>query len=72
MKKLLTVREAARYTGLAESTLYSWVWQKKIPFIKMGKAVRFDLADLDRFIDLHRIEPDVNLAALEDLPLERG
>lgn len=55
MKKLFTIREAAQYTGLSPSTLYSWVWQKKIPYVKLGKAVRFDVADLDKFIELHRI-----------------
>ncbi len=73
MKKLFTIREAAQYTGLSPNTLYSWVWQKKIPYVKLGKAVRFDIADLDKFIELHRVEPESKLLLHdEELPHKRG
>ena len=73
MKKLFTIREAAQYTGLSPHTLYSWVWQKKIPYVKLGKAVRFDVADLDKCIELHRIEPESKLLPHdEELPHKRG
>jgi len=71
-QRLITIREAAEYTGLAVSTLYSWVWQKRVPYVKLGRAVRFDLADLDRLIQLRRVEAGSNLPGHEDLPQERG
>lgn len=71
-RRLITIREAAEYTGLSVSTLYSWVWQKRVPYVKLGRAVRFDLADLDRLIELRRVEPGSKLPSYEDLPQERG
>ena len=54
--RLLTVQEAARYMAVSVSTLYGWVWQRRIPFVKMGRALRFDLADLERFIETSRVK----------------
>lgn len=54
--ELLNVNEAARFLAVSPSTLYGWVWQRRIPFVKVGRAVRFDMADLERFIAQNRIE----------------
>lgn len=48
--RLLDVRAAAAYLAVSVSTLYGWVWQRRIPFVKVGRALRFDLADLESFI----------------------
>lgn len=48
---LLTVQEAARYLAVSVSTIYGWVWQRRIPFVKIGRAVRFDPRDLETFIE---------------------
>lgn len=53
--RLLSVREAAEYLTLSVSTLYGWVYQRRISFIKVGRALRFDIADLDRFIEANRV-----------------
>ena len=57
--RLLTVQEAARLLAVSVSTLYGWVWQRRIPFIKVGRAVRFDLADLEAFIEQNRVRPGI-------------
>jgi excisionase family DNA binding protein len=56
-RRLFTVQEAARYLSVSVSTLYGWVYQRRIAFVKVGRALRFDLADLDRFIESNRIRP---------------
>lgn len=56
-ERLLDVREAAQFLAVTVSTLYSWVWQRKISFIKLGRALRFDLAELRSFIDENRVHP---------------
>jgi excisionase family DNA binding protein len=56
-KRLLTVQEAAQLLAVSVSTLYGWVWQRRIPFIKIGRAVRFEVADLEKFIQGNRIPP---------------
>jgi excisionase family DNA binding protein len=53
---LITVQEAARYLAVSKSTLYGWVWQKRIPFVKVGRALRFALPDLEKFIEANRFQ----------------
>lgn len=55
--RLLTVQQAARYLSVSVSTLYGWVWQRRIPFVKVGRGLRFDLSDLEGFIEANRIRP---------------
>jgi excisionase family DNA binding protein len=55
--QLVNVNEAAQFLAVSPSTLYGWVWQRRIPFVKVGRAVRFDMADLERFVTQNRIEP---------------
>lgn len=54
--RLVTIQEAARYLSVSVSTLCGWVWQRKIPFVKMGRALRFDQEDLEQFVRSHRAE----------------
>lgn len=53
---LLTVEDAATYLAVSKSTLYGWVWQRRIAFVKVGRALRFDPADLREFIRANRIQ----------------
>jgi len=50
ISELLTASEAAEYLRISEWTLRHWVSDKKIRFIKIGRAVRFKKAHLDRFL----------------------
>jgi excisionase family DNA binding protein len=54
-ERLLNVGEAARFLAVSVSTLYGWVWQRRISFVKLGRAVRFDMADLKGFVEQNRI-----------------
>jgi excisionase family DNA binding protein len=53
--QLVNVNEAAQFLAVSPSTLYGWVWQRRIAYIKVGRAVRFDMADLERFVAENRI-----------------
>ena len=51
--------EAAKYLGLAESTLAKLRMGRDGPaHHKLGRAVVYDLDDLDAWLDAHRIEPE--------------
>lgn len=52
---LLTRREAAAYLGVAEQTLAVWkcTGRRSLPFVKIGRLVRYRKADLDAFILEH-------------------
>ena len=49
---LLTSAEAAKYLGLAEGTLIKERCTRtmRIPFVRIGRAVRYRREDLDKFI----------------------
>ena len=48
---VMTVQQASEYLGLAVSTLNKWRCHGGGPtFIKMGRAVRYRVEDLDEFI----------------------
>ena len=46
----MTVREAARFLGVSQQTVYLWVERKQIPHLRvMGRNIRFLRSDLDPF-----------------------
>jgi excisionase family DNA binding protein len=55
--ELLNVAEAARFLVVSPSTLYGWVWQGRITFVKLGRALRFDKADLEEYVDRNKVHP---------------
>ena len=50
-KKLLSLDETAQYLGVKKPTLYSWVFQRKIPYLKVGRLVKFDLHKLTQWLE---------------------
>lgn len=48
--KLLNYQEAAERLGLAPQTLRTWVSQGRIPFLKLGRAVRFSPEMLEKIM----------------------
>jgi excisionase family DNA binding protein len=51
---LITVEQAAKFLAVSTSTLYGWVYQRRIPFVKIGSALRFEMAELQKFIHSNR------------------
>ena len=47
---LIYIEEASIYLGIKKPTLYSWILQKKIPYIKLGRLVRFDLKEINTWL----------------------
>jgi excisionase family DNA binding protein len=52
-KRLLNVGEAARYIGLEVDTVYKKARLRELPSVKVGRALRFDVQALDRYIEKH-------------------
>ena len=50
-KRLIDVVELSEYTGLSVSTIYGWVSQKRIPYVKCGRLTKFDLEKIDEWIE---------------------
>jgi excisionase family DNA binding protein len=55
-RRLLNVEEAAGYLGLKVDTVYKKARLRELPCVKVGRALRFDVEALQRFIEQHTIE----------------
>jgi len=56
-KKLLNVKEAAKYLNLAEQTLSNYRFTCKPPnYVKLGRRVLYELSELDKFIESNRVK----------------
>lgn len=45
----LNKQQACKYLGISNNTLDSWIW-KGLPIIRVGKTVRFDKDEIDRWL----------------------
>lgn len=48
---LLTAKEAAELLRISQRKLWSLTASGTIPFLRIGRAIRYDAADLRRWID---------------------
>nr|WP_281721756.1 helix-turn-helix domain-containing protein [Nitrosomonas nitrosa] len=56
-RRLLTIPEAAQYTGLSVHTLYAMVSQRRVPYVKLGRLVKFDREALEKWIKQQTVMP---------------
>ncbi len=68
MPQLLTEQQVEEITGIKKSTLQNWrVAGKGPPYVKFGTSrgspVRYDAAEITRFIDQHRHDPSAGTRA---------
>ena len=47
---LVTIKDLSAYLSVKESTLYSWVHNGSIPFHKLNGLIRFDLVEIQAWI----------------------
>jgi excisionase family DNA binding protein len=55
-RRLLDPKEAAVYLGLKVNTIYKKARLRELPFVKVGRSLRFDLQALERYVEQHTIE----------------
>jgi excisionase family DNA binding protein len=56
LRRLITAKEASQYLSLSTDTIYRMAALKKIPYIKIGDRVLFDVKALDHWIEKHMIK----------------
>ena len=49
-KRYANIKEVSEYTSLPVKTLYEWAGTGRIPSIKLGRRVLFDLQDIDQIM----------------------
>lgn len=52
--RLVDIAATAAYLGTTERHIRELVYTRRIPFVKIGRALRFDVRDLDRWIDINK------------------
>ncbi len=52
-KRLLKVEEAALFLGVKVDTVYKKARLREVPSVKVGRALRFDIKALERFVEQH-------------------
>ena len=55
-KRLININELSEYIGLSISAIYSWVSQRRIPFVKCGRLTKFDLQRIDEWIEENSVK----------------
>ncbi len=57
---LLTTKEVADLTGLSRETLAQWRSQRRgIPYLKIGRSVRYAIADVQAYLEGCRVSVSV-------------
>ena len=51
MDRLLTVQEVADLLGVQPSTVYQWTHEGFIPYVKLGRLVRFREGEISQWIE---------------------
>ncbi len=55
LRRLITAKEASQYLSLSTDTVYRMASLKKLPYLKIGDRVLFDVKALDHWIEKHMI-----------------
>jgi hypothetical protein len=57
--ELIDRAAAAQYLGVSPGTLANWqsTGFRRVPHVKIGKRVKYRVADLDRFIESNLVDP---------------
>jgi len=55
LRRLITAKEASQFLSLSTDTVYRMASMKKLPYLKIGDRVLFDVKALDRWIEKHTI-----------------
>ena len=56
LRRLITAKEASQYLSLSTETVYRMASLKRLPYIKIGDRVLFDMKSLDHWIEKHIIK----------------
>ena len=55
-QRLINIQEASEYLRIPVNTLYAWAKEGKIPSVKLGGLVRFDLQKINKWIEENSVQ----------------
>ena len=65
MERLMTAKQVSELIEVKPSTVYQWVHLGLIPYVKLGKCVRFKKAELFRWIDKNLRKESLSFKSVE-------
>ena len=65
MERLMTAKQVSTLIEVKPSTIYQWVHEGLIPYVKLGKCVRFKKDELFRWIDKNHRKERVSFKSVE-------
>ncbi len=54
-RRFLSVKELSEYIGIKEPTIRDWIRFAKIPYLKLGKCVRFDVGEINEWLNAKKV-----------------
>jgi len=57
-RRLIGIDELAALWSMPKATLYNWVNQGRLPYVKLGRSLRFDLVQIEE----HRERATISVA----------
>lgn len=56
-KRLLSIAEASVYMGISKRTLHRMIQRHQVPFLRIGRLVKLDIHQLEKWISRQSIQP---------------
>lgn len=56
MEQLLSVREVAAKLSLSTHCIRSWLFQGKLPHVRLGRRIAFRPQDIDSFVEKNLVQ----------------
>lgn len=55
-RRYIGIEDLAQYLSIPKGSLYVWVCHKKIPYFKVGKLLRFDLKEIESWLQDKKVK----------------
>ena len=68
MENLLTAKQVAELLEVKISTVYDWVSRGVIPYVKLGRLIRFKKPDVFRWVESHTLHPKTSSGQKKSRP----
>jgi excisionase family DNA binding protein len=65
MERLMTAKQVSELIEVNPSTVYHWVSEGFIPYVKLGKCIRFKKSELLRWIDKNYRKERISFKSVE-------
>jgi len=72
MPEYLDIPQVAEMFGVNPRTVYKWTVERKIPFFKLNKMIRFSRTEIEAWLEQHhhRVIDETTLAERTDVRLD--